>query len=134
LRNVFRNFKAEDTASTLVTKGLVAARICEYYKPLTDWPSHVIEEVTYRIVTLYCPQHTLTLSVTRCIEGTGFVENPSKVELFQSTLITYENTYGVGISGDREGTLYVRAVAAARDQGRGGRGNGPPGGLGGGRG
>ena len=137
LDKVFRDFTAEDAASTLVTKGLGAARICLYYKPLVDWSTHVVEEVVHKINELYGPQHLLTLSVARCVDAEGFSTNPMRVELFQSTLITYENTYGCGTSGssgNRASPLYVRAVAVARDQGRGGRGNDPPGGRGGGRG
>jgi hypothetical protein len=138
LDKIFRDFTAEDAASTLVTKGLGAARICLYYKPLVDWSTHVVEEVVHKINELYGPQHLLTLSVARCVDAEGFSTNPMRVELFQSTLITYENTYGCGTSGssgNRASPLYVRAVAVARDQGRGfGRGNGPPGGRGGGRG
>ena len=36
LDNIFRDFTPEEAASTLVTKALVAARICRYYKPHTD--------------------------------------------------------------------------------------------------
>ena len=134
---IFRDFTAEDAASKLVTRGLVAARICLYYRPLYDWNTHIVEETVHRINAVYGPQHLLTLSVARLIEAEGFSTNPLKVELFQATLITYEATYGCGTSGssgDRASPLYVRAAAVARDQGRGGRGNGPPGGRGGGRG
>ena len=134
LDKVFWAFTAEDAASTLFTKGLGAARICLYYKPLVDWSTHVVEEVVHKINELYGPQHLLTLSVARCVDAEGFSTNPMRVELFQSTLITYENTYTSGSSGNRASPFYVRAVAVARDQGRGGRGNGPPGGRGGGRG
>jgi hypothetical protein len=116
LDNVFRDFTAEDAASTLVTKGLGAARICLYYKPLFDWNTHVVEEAVHRINALYGPQHLLTLSVTRCVDAEGFSTNPIRVELFQSTLVTYENTYGCGISGSsggRASPLYVRAAAVA---------------------
>ena len=44
---------------------------------------------------MYGPQHLLTLSVARCVDAEGFSTNPMRVELFQSTLITYENTYGL---------------------------------------
>jgi hypothetical protein len=121
LDRIFLDFTANDAPSTLVTKGLVTDQICKYYRPITDWQTHVVEEVTHTINKLHGPQHALTLAVTRCIEGQGFAEDPCKVELFQSTLITYETTYGVGISGggvSDQGPLYVRAVAVARDQGR----------------
>jgi len=126
LDKVFLDSTANDTASSLVTKGLRAAQICKYYKPLTDWVTHVIEEVTHKINKLHGPTHALTLAVTRCVEAQGFADDPCKVELFQSTLLTYEATYcgtpGGGVSDQLP--LYVRAAAVARDQGRGGRGNG----------
>ena len=135
LDDVFRDFTPEEAASTLVTKALVAARICRYYKPHTDWDTHVIEETVHKINALYGPQHVLTLVVTRCVDAEGFFANILRVELFQSTLITYESAYGLGISGfDKRAPVHVRAAAVARDQGRGGRGDGPPGGRGGGRG
>ena len=69
LDKVFRDFTPEDAASALVTKGLGAARICLYYKPLFDWNTHVVEEAVHRINALYGPQHLLTLSVTRCVDA-----------------------------------------------------------------
>jgi hypothetical protein len=61
----FQTFTAESLLSSLVTKGLLAARICKYYKPEVDWNTHVINEAAHRINEEYGPQHTLTLSNAR---------------------------------------------------------------------
>ncbi len=59
--------------------------MCRYYKPSYDWHSHIINETVHMINREYGSAHALTLSVSRLLETTGFMEDAQRLEKFQGS-------------------------------------------------
>jgi len=121
LDTIINGFVKDCGLHAFVTRALNSTLVCRYYQPSFDWHSHIINETVHRINKEYGPAHALTLSVSRLLETSGFMEDVKRLEKFHALLVQHEFMY-------QDANPQFTTIRAVNTNSRGGRGGGRGGG------
>jgi hypothetical protein len=84
------NFRKDCQLHDFFVTAQALSRVCRYYDPTFDWHSHIIHGTVSKINKEYGSDATLSLSVNRLVETTGFMNTDTRTDDFQTLLVQYE--------------------------------------------